>query len=307
MENPGPSSDSVRAVAPGKINLILKVGPLRPNGYHDLLTCFHAVDIWETITVTPAADFSVSVSGDVNLGEVPLDSSNLAVKAAKAVASELCISDAVAIHIAKKVPVSGGMGGGSADAAATLIAVNELWQGGLSQVKLLEIASQLGADVPFLLEGYSHLGRGAGGELEHLRSLPFWWVIVPSTERLSTPVVYQTLDRLRETTHVVLPQDVPQIFKDALFAGDPEALAPQLTNDLQPAALELLPELLGTLEKGLALGALACMVSGSGPSTVLLARNKTHALELFDLLAEDGVYSIPTSSPARGAHLVPIR
>lgn len=307
MDHPGTTSESVRAVAPGKINLILKVGPRRPDGYHDLLTCFHAVDIWETITVTPATEYLVTISGDVNVGEVPLDSNNLALRAAQAIATEIGTTERVSVHINKRVPVGGGMGGGSADAAATLVAVNELWQAGLSQVKLLEIAGQLGADVPFLLEGYSQIGRGTGGDLEPIRSLPLWWVVVPSLEHLSTPVVYQTLDRLRAHTDVVLPPEVHSGFRQALFAGDPEALAPHLTNDLQPAALELLPDLMASLERGLSLGALACMVSGSGPSCVLLAKDETHARELHALLADQGQYSLVTSSPVRGAHLVPIR
>jgi 4-diphosphocytidyl-2-C-methyl-D-erythritol kinase len=305
MDLPGAGAPFVRAVAPGKINLILKVGPLRPDGYHDLLTCFHAVDIWETVTVTSAEDYVVTIHGDVNLGEVPLDSNNLAVKAAQAVASELGIDSKVAIDIIKKVPVGGGMGGGSADAAATLIAVNELWQGGLSQIALLDIASTLGADVPFLLEGSSQIGRGHGGDLEPIRSLPLWWVVVTAVEHLSTPMVYQNLDRQRGDLDVTLPPDVPSAFRQALLAGDPRALAPHLANDMQASTLELLPQLLGTLERGLELGALASMVSGSGPSCILLAKDLNHAERLHQGLADQGTYSIVTSSPARGAHLVP--
>jgi 4-diphosphocytidyl-2-C-methyl-D-erythritol kinase len=307
MDQPGTTTESVRAMAPGKINLILKVGPARADGYHDLLTCFHAVDLWETVTVTPASDYLVTIHGDVNLGEVPLDGNNLAVKAAKAVATELGIKDEVLIHISKKVPVGGGMGGGSADAAATLIAVNELWQGGLSQVALLKIAAGLGADVPFLLEGYSQIGRGIGEDLEPIRSLPMWWVVVPALEHLSTPLVYQNLDRIRSGFDFTLPPDVPTPFRQALLAGDPVALAPHLANDLQISTLELVPSLLHTLERGLEQGALASMVSGSGPSCIFLASDKEHALRLRDAFAKQGSYSLVTSSPARGAHLVPIR
>jgi 4-diphosphocytidyl-2-C-methyl-D-erythritol kinase len=295
---------SVIARAPGKINLVLRVGPRRADGYHDLLTCFQAVDIWESVALSPAEEFSIAVTGDVNLGEIPLDGNNLAMKAVAAVAQATGRTDAVAILIDKKVPVGGGMGGGSADAAATLIAINELWQTGLSQVELLDIAAGLGSDVPFLLEGGSALGRGRGEILEPLKSSPLHWVIVPSMEHLATPGVYSRLDELRSDVDVVLPDSLPDVFTDALYRGDAEALAPHLINDMAQAAIDLNPELEATLEKGLACGALAVMVSGSGPTCAMLARDKTHAEEIFHACSEAGRYAVVTSSPARGAHLV---
>lgn len=284
--------------------MVLRVGPRRADGYHDLLTCFQAVDIWETVTLTPADEFSIAVSGDVNLGEIPLDSNNLAMKAVAAVAAATGRTDAVSIHIDKKVPVGGGMGGGSADAAATLIAINELWQTGLSQVELLDIAAGLGSDVPFLLEGGTALGRGRGEILEPLKSLPFHWVIVPSMEHLATPGVYRRLDELRSDVEVVLPDALPDAFLDALYRGDAGDLAPHLINDMAQASLDLDPELGSTLELGLASGALAVMVSGSGPTCAMLARDKEHAEAIKAACISAGRYAVVTSSPARGAHLV---
>ncbi len=295
---------SVIARAPGKINVVLRVGPRRADGYHDLLTCFQAVDVWETVTLSPADEFSIAVSGDVNLGEIPLDGNNLAMKAVAAVGLATGRTDAVSIQIDKKVPVGGGMGGGSADAAATLIAINELWQTGLSQVELLDIAAELGSDVPFLLEGGTALGRGRGEILEPLKSSPFHWVIVPSMEHLATPGVYGRLDELRSEVDVVLPESLPDAFIDALYRGDPEALAPHLINDMAQAAIDLEPELEATLEKGLAYGALAVMVSGSGPTCAMLARDQHHAEAIHAACSEGGRYAVVTSSPARGAHLV---
>ncbi|CAB4572964.1 MAG: 4-(cytidine 5'-diphospho)-2-C-methyl-D-erythritol kinase [Actinobacteria bacterium] len=295
---------SVIARAPGKINLALRVGPRRADGYHDLLTCFQAVDIWETVALSPADEFSIAVSGDVNLGEIPLDGNNLAMKAVAAVARATGRADAVAILIDKKVPVGGGMGGGSADAAATLIAINELWQTGLSQVELLTIAAELGSDVPFLLEGGTAIGRGRGEILEPIKSLAFSWVIVPSMEHLATPGVYGRLDELRADVDVVLPESLPDAFLDALYRGDPEALAPHLINDMAQASLDLEPELEATLEKGLQCGALAVMVSGSGPTCAMLARDDAHANAMQASLRDQGHHCVVTSSPARGAHLV---
>ncbi len=295
---------SVIARAPGKINLVLRVGPRRADGYHDLLTCFQAVDIWETVALSPADEFSIAVSGDVNLGEIPLDGNNLAMKAVAAVARATGRTDAVAILIDKKVPVGGGMGGGSADAAATLIAINELWHTGLSQVELLTIAAELGSDVPFLLEGGTAIGRGRGEILEPIKSLPFSWVIVPSMEHLATPGVYGRLDELRADVDVVLPESLPDAFLDALYRGDPEALAPHLINDMAQASLDLEPELEATLEMGITSGALAVMVSGSGPTCAMLARDQNHAQAIQAACSDRERYAVVTSSPARGAHLV---
>jgi 4-diphosphocytidyl-2-C-methyl-D-erythritol kinase len=295
---------SVIARAPGKINLVLRVGPRRADGYHDLLTCFQAVDIWETVALSPADEFSIAVSGDVNLGEIPLDGNNLAMKAVAAVARATGRTDAVAILIDKKVPVGGGMGGGSADAAATLIAINELWHTGLSQVELLTIAAELGSDVPFLLEGGTAIGRGRGEILEPIKSLALSWVIVPSMEHLATPGVYGRLDELRADVDVVLPESLPDAFLDALYRGDPEALAPHLINDMAQASLDLEPELEATLEMGLHCGALAVMVSGSGPTCAMLARDQNHAQAIQAACSDRERYAVVTSSPARGAHLV---
>ena len=295
---------SVIARAPGKINLVLRVGPRRADGYHDLLTCFQAVDIWETVALSPADEFSIAVSGDVKLGEIPLDGNNLAMKAVAAVARATGRTDAVAILIDKKVPVGGGMGGGSADAAATLIAINELWRTGLSQVELLTIAAELGSDVRFLLEGGTAIGRGRGEILEPIKSLAFGWVIVPSMEHLATPGVYGRLDELRADVDVVLPESLPDAFLDALYRGDPEALAPHLINDMAQASLDLEPELEATLEMGITSGALAVMVSGSGPTCAMLARDQNHAQAIQAACSDRERYAVVTSSPARGAHLV---
>lgn len=304
MRASGAPDNAVVARAPGKINLILRVGPPRSDGFHDLLTVFQAVDVWETITVAPANEFSITVSGDVNLGEIPLDASNIAMKAVAAVAQALGRTDAVSIHIDKKVPVGGGMGGGSADAAATLMAINELWAGGLSQVELLEIAATLGSDVPFILEGGSAVGRGRGEHLTPVSSLEFHWVVVPSAHHLSTPESYRRLDQIREGLDVVVPSDVPEAFLDALYGGDADGLAAHLINDMAPAAIALYPEIADTLEMGLSSGALAAMVSGSGPTCVLLARDGAHARTLAASCEENGHYARVVSSPARGAHLV---
>ena len=293
-------------MAPGKINLVLKVGPKKPDGYHDLLTCFHAVDLWETVTVTPSDHYSVSIEGDVNLGEVPLDKNNLALKAATKVAELVGVTRAVSVHITKRVPVGGGMGGGSADAAATLVAVNELWEAGLSDSDLLALAATLGADVPFALAGKTQVGRGNGSELAPVNSTSFCWVVIPSVHHLSTPGVYVELDNLRGDQVPTLPTDLSEGLTSALFSGDAKALAGYLDNDMEAAALSLNPDLMAVMEAGRDAGALRVMVSGSGATCVALAENYGHAKKVAQRLNQAGIFAFTAMSGVRGAHLIPV-
>lgn len=294
----------VTVKAPGKINLALHVGPLEASGYHDLLSVFQAVDVWETLTAEDASEFSLTVSGDVVLDEIPLDENNLVIKAARAVQRVSGFEGAASFHMEKKVPVGGGMAGGSADAAAALVAVDYLWGTKLSQVQLLELAAKLGSDVPFSLEGYTQIGRGRGHLLERIDSLPFHWVIVPQTLHLSTPLVYSTLDGMRGESAPAAPSAPSQGLVDALFTGDARALAGELVNDLAAAAMSLAPQIQSVLDKGAKLGALAGMVSGSGPTCVFLAEDAEHQARLADGFETEGLYALSASSPARGAHLL---
>ena len=294
----------VTVKAPGKINLALHVGPLEASGYHDLLSVFQAVDVWETLTAEDASEFSLTVSGDVVLDEIPLDENNLVIKAARAVQRVSGFEGAAAFHIDKKVPVGGGMAGGSADAAAALVAVDSLWGTKLSQVQLLELAAELGSDVPFSLEGYTQIGRGRGHLLEPIDSLPFHWVIVPQTLHLSTPLVYSTLDGMRGDSALAVPSAPSQGLVDALFAGDAHALAGELVNDLAAPAISLAPQIQSVLDRGTTLGAVAGMVSGSGPTCVFLAEDTQHQTRLVDGFQGEGFHALGASSPARGAHLL---
>ncbi len=295
---------TITVKAPGKINLALHVGPRDSSGYHELVTVFQAVDVWETLTAEHADQYSLRVSGDVVLDEIPLDDNNLVIKAARALAHRTGYAGAAAFHIDKKVPVGGGMAGGSADAAAALLAVDALWETGLSQLEVLDLAATLGSDVPFSLEGYTQIGRGRGHLLEKVDSLPFFWVVVPSPLHLSTPLVYSTLDELRGTGVPDLPSAPSTALLDALFAGDPHALAGELVNDLAKPALILAPQIQNVLDTGAGLGALAGMVSGSGPTCVFLAEDADHQGRLLDGFEGAGLYALAATSPARGAHLV---
>jgi 4-diphosphocytidyl-2-C-methyl-D-erythritol kinase len=304
----GRSPVTVRA--PAKVNLALAVGPRRPDGYHDLATVFHALSLYEEVVATTAEDVVVTVEGpDADL--VPLDEDNLAVRAARALAAYAGVDARVHLHLRKGVPVAGGMAGGSADAAASLVACDALWHTGLGRAELQTLAGRLGSDVPFALHGGTAVATGRGERLTPaLVSGTYHWVVAVPDGGLSTPEVYGELDRMRERDRAGPEADgpvvVPPRLLAALRAGDAEALGSTLANDLQDAACRLRPGLRDTLEAGRDLGALGAVVSGSGPSCVFLARDGDHTLDLaLGLAAAEVCRDVQRATgPAPGARVV---
>ena len=295
---------TVSARAPGKINPVLRVGPRNETGYHELFTVFQALELWETVTVENAETYRVTLEGDLPLDQVPLDESNIVVQAAVALAEAIGHDGAAAFHIHKNIPVGGGMGGGSADAAAALVALNELWGNQADTHTLHTIAAGVGADVPFALHGGSALGRGNGSSLEALNSSEFFWVLLPIDHHLSTPEVYARFDALTGGNVEELPNELPPQLVEALATGDAETLAVFLENDLGPMAADLYPPLISGLMDSEMGGALRTMVSGSGPTLVALTRDASHQADLVQTLNDKGHRPIPTVSTPRGAHLV---
>jgi 4-diphosphocytidyl-2-C-methyl-D-erythritol kinase len=317
---------------PAKVNLQLSVGPPRGDGYHDLVTVFHAVSLFDEVTVRPADRASVRVTGE-GAGSVPAGRSNLAVRAARALASVALprrSKAAVRIEIRKRIPVAAGLAGGSADAAAALVACNELWGTGLSQSELRDVAATVGSDVPFALVGGTAIGQGRGELLTAaLTTGTYHWVLAFSTGALSTPEVYAACDRLRAASHsrglnappasdrathgtsaVVAeaeagPPALSTELMAALRSGDPAAVGPLLSNDLQPAAVSLRPGLRRTLAAGKEFGALGGIVSGSGPTCAFLAADAARARELAVALTGAGVCRgvVRVKGPAAGAAL----
>jgi 4-diphosphocytidyl-2-C-methyl-D-erythritol kinase len=309
------ATGGVTVRAPAKINLELRVGPVRPDGYHELATVFHAVAVFDDLTAVPAEPgegVSITVEGP-QAAHVPTDGSNLAVRAARLLAERVGLTDEDAgarLHLRKSIPVAGGMAGGSADAAAALVACDALWHTGLDREQLHELAVELGSDVPFSLLGGTAIGGGRGERLTPaLARGEYHWVVALADHGLSTPAVYAEIDRLRDAGLVPPPDPEPQIdgrLMQALRAGDAEALGSCLANDLQAAASSLDPILERALEVGRKVGALGGMVSGSGPTTVFLARDSTHALDLAVALTASGVAADVRRShgPVAGARLV---
>lgn len=275
---------------PAKVNLYLGCGPLRGDGFHELVTVYHALSLFDDVTVAPADALSVTVRGE-GATDVPLGAENLAARAAQLVAERAGVPPNVAITLTKGIPVAGGMAGGSADAAGALLACDALWHAGLGRDELGRLAARLGSDVPFALQGGTALGTGRGERLTPVLARgTYHWVVALAAGGLSTPVVYAELDRLRQR-----PGSVPPLTPradgvlSALRTGTPAALAVAMANDLQAAALSLRPELARTLQAGRELGALAALVSGSGPTCLFLVRDAEAATGLAAALTAEGV------------------
>ena len=294
--------------APAKINLQLSVGPSRADGYHDLVTVFQAVSLFDEVTVTPADQDAVTVTGE-GAGDVPADGDNLALRAVAALRAALPgVGEPVRVAIRKRIPVAAGLAGGSADAAAALVACNELWDAGLTHEQLGEIGSDVGSDVAFAVLGGTSVGRGRGELLTQalVPNAQYHWVLAFADGQLSTPAVYAKTDELRGGAATAPAAELDTTLMAALRAGDPVRVGKALSNDLQPAALAMFPTLRKTLDAGREFGALGALVSGSGPTCLFLARSSERALALAVSLSGAGVCrSVATAiGPAPGAMLL---
>jgi 4-diphosphocytidyl-2-C-methyl-D-erythritol kinase len=296
--------ESVTVRAPAKVNLYLAVGDTRPDGFHELTTVYQAIALYDEVTVRPGDSLTVSVTGS-QADEVPRDSSNLAAVAVQVLAERHGRETDVAISIRKGIPVAGGCAGGSADAAAALVAVDHLWGLGLSRSELTEVAAELGSDVPFSLAGGTALGTGRGEQLTPVLGAGIYtWVLALAEGGLSTPAVYGELDRLRAGGSAKVSADASSVLS-ALRAGSSEVLGQALANDLQDAALSLRPELGDLLAFGAEVGAVGGVVSGSGPTVAFLALDDSHAAELADAVAEHSACRsvVVADGPVTGARV----
>jgi len=297
---------------PAKVNLALGVGPKRADGFHPLATVYHAIDLHDELRAVASDHGEVRLSVHGDLGErgeaavVPLGEDNLAVRAARLLQCHGEVQRGVDLALHKVIPVAGGMAGGSADAAAALVACNEVWGLGLGRAELETFAGQLGSDVPFLLHGGTAIGTGRGEAISPVLARgSYHWVCAISPRGLSTPSVFAEFDRLTEGFAVPDPR-VPEALLAALRAGDPEQLGEALENDLTAAALSLRPELQDTLDIGLEAGALGALVSGSGPTTVFLAADEQHGMDIAVALASTTMCAdvVQSRGPVPGARLV---
>ena len=291
---------------PAKVNLHLAVGNLRGDGYHELVSVFQALSMIDEVTVAATDEPGVQVYGE-GAGTVPTDQRNLAWRAVLLLAEHAGREPTVRVVLRKAIPVAGGMAGGSADAAGTLMALTALWRLDLSREELAGLATRLGSDVPFALSGGTALGTGRGESLVPvLARHTFHWVVALDHRGLPTADVYSELDRLR--SHGSPPQRLgdAELLLEALASGDPRRLALLLGNDLQAAAVSLRPTLRRTLRAGVDAGALAGIVSGSGPSCAFLCSGADAAVRVAAELAGAGVCRTVrvASGPVPGARIV---
>lgn len=276
--------DPVTVRAPAKVNLALAVGPLGDDGYHPIETVFQAVSLYDELTATAAEGISVTVEGE-GAEKVGPSPDNIATRAAVLLAERTECNLGAHLQIKKAIPVAGGMAGGSADAAAALVACDALWGTGLDRDALVELAAELGADIPFSLVGGTALGVGRGDVLTPVLARgTYHWVFAIAWGGLRTPDVYAEFDR-RGKAGLTGTEDVLA----ALRAGDALALGRVLSNDLQESAVALRPELGKVLRAGVDLGAVGAVVSGSGPTVALLVRDGRSATALAAALAAEDV------------------
>ncbi len=301
------ASGPVRVRVPAKINLYLGVGAVRPDGYHELQTVYQAISLYDELTARRGDTLTLTMEGE-GAGVLALDETNLVIRAATALAQYAGVPARARLHLRKQIPLAGGLAGGSADAAAALVACDVLWGTGLPRAELARIAATIGSDVPFLVQGGTALGTGHGEAVSPVlaRGNAWHWVVGIADGELSTPLVYQEIDKLRASAEP--PGRL--VSADALLAAlrqqDPSVLAAALGNDLQAAAVSLRPSLTATLNAGQDAGALAGMVSGSGPTCVFLAENAAHATEVAAALEGYGVCRAVRTAlgPVPGARVV---
>jgi len=302
------STRGVVVRTPAKVNLQLAVGPLGEDGFHEVTTVFQAISLFDDVSIKLAkqeSGTSLTLSGATS-GGVPIDDENLAIRAAKLMAEKFDLSTDLEIHLKKEIPVAGGMAGGSADAAGVIIAMDSLFEIGLSRDEMEVIAAQLGSDVPFGISGGVAIGRGRGDQLTPALSRGnYHWVLALSGQGLSTPAVYQECDRLREGLDIARPQ-VSDSMMQALRAGDAVALGQALSNDLQAAACSLRPALRLVLDVGRDYGALGGIVSGSGPTVAFLVEDEERSMDLTVALSSSGVVAgvVRASGPVHGARVI---
>ena len=293
---------SITVRAPAKINLHLGVGPARDDGYHALATVYQAIGLYDDVTVTDADDWTIALTaGELDITGVPMDADNIAIRAGVALTEHHGLARTAHIEIVKSIPVAGGLAGGSADAAAALVALDRLWDLQTPDDELLTIAGRLGSDVPFALLGGTAYGTGRGELVEPVADNgQWWWVVVPDGTGLSTAAVYAEYDRLGLGETLRAPEGLFAALVDAY----PEGLAGELHNDLEPAALDLRPELAQVKRSIVESGAYTALLSGSGPTWLGLAGDADHARDIAARLAETCPVVLCAPGPVAGAHVV---
>jgi 4-diphosphocytidyl-2-C-methyl-D-erythritol kinase len=276
--------------APAKINVVLRVVGRRDDGYHDLESLVLPVSLADTVTVREDERFSVGMfHPDGSPMLLPDPESNLAFRAIEAwVGARGRDDSAAAIVVEKHIPMAAGLGGGSADAAAVLRALNDLWDGGLGAEELSRLGAELGSDVPAMLHGGPLVMRGRGEALEPLGAATTWWVLLPQPFHVRAPDAYAWWDEEGDTSDVDLDDAVK-----AVRLGDLDMLAGLLRNDLQRPVARRHAQVQVAVERLLDAGALGAVMSGSGPTVAGLASDERDAHRIAERIRG----AIPVSAP----------
>jgi 4-diphosphocytidyl-2-C-methyl-D-erythritol kinase len=269
-------SAGLRARAAAKVNLGLYVGPLREDDHHEVVSVLQSIAIWDELEVEVVPE---GLGLEVEGGGLPPDETNLVLVAARELARRSRDLPGARFRLRKGIPISAGLGGGSADGAAALIALDRLWGLHLPAVNLQTMAAEVGSDVPFCIGGGTGVATGRGEKIrEAPAALTTWWVVGIDHEHLATQHVYNHFDELELAAP--LEGRWPTELLEALATGDPERLAATLHNDLEPAAFDLLPGLPKAKQRLLDAGALGAVMSGSGPTMLGLCRDEEHATQV---------------------------
>lgn len=269
-----------------KLNASLRVIGARDDGFHEIESLVLPVSLYDLVTVHSSDRLTLSVSGET-AAAVPADDTNLALVAARALADAVDHEPTGAIAIDKRIPVAAGLGGGSADAAATLLALRELWDVQIDDETLDAVAASVGSDVPALLTGSAVLMSGRGERIEPVPAAPTWWTVLP----FGFPVAVTDAYAWWDIDGITGPE--PKDLREAMSSGAPESLATVLSNDLQAPVIARHPEIGEAIDAFLAAGAVGALMSGSGPTVAALAWNEAHAERLVDAVQGAVVVSGP--------------
>ncbi len=284
---------SYSLIAPGKINLDLEILGDRPDGYHELAMVLQSIDLADQIDLCSISIDSIRVRCDHP--QVPQDKTNLATRAAELIAAQFPQAFAqyggVGITIHKRIPVAAGLAGGSTDAAAVLVGLNLLWNLGLTQWELQELAAQLGSDVPFCIAGGTAIATGRGDQLSPLPSLDHLYVVLGKYRSLtvSTAWAYQTYRQQFGSSYVADPQSLADREKGTLHSGpmvkaithqDGVQIGQLLHNDLERVVLPQYPQVLQLRDAFHNTGVLGAMMSGSGPTVFALCQSYDQAQQV---------------------------